>query len=112
MTINNTLPDERTLACTLAPPKYVVLKYDDYMDLADKYGISPEDEEIIGDAVVIRPQDRHAAAGLSAYTLSLHTTIEALENAGVEVPEALLKSRDYFVEQTLIATEVGHKDPD
>lgn len=72
--------------------KYVVLAYDDYYRRGD-YGkaMTP-----LNDCVVIRLQDRFAAAGLHGYASCIQSVIEAAKESGVPLPANLEDVRDYF----------------
>lgn len=81
------------------PDKYIVFKRD---ELFGTIGMTPLiraklDELTLKDAVVIRKQDKVAAAGLAAYANTMITVSEVIEDA--DQAKVLLEIADYFAGQ-------------
>lgn len=97
--------------------KYIVVKVDNVMFSDDNdtgvFGV----DDVLSDAVVIRPQDIFAGSGLSAYANAVQTFLEAIDwhetvidPNGITVDIGPLEDiRDFFFEQANIARMHPHK---
>ncbi len=74
---------------------------------------TPEGDRFVGpllkDCVVIRLQDRFAAAGLHGYASAIQSVIEAAKEADVPLPDNLEDIRDYFFEMAEAAEQHPNK---
>jgi hypothetical protein len=95
------------------PQKYIVFRRADFESAADAQMMRRVPAIELGDAVVLRLQDLHAAGALYAYASSILATHELLTALGFDENETahLIEIADYFSGLADLARQNGKKVP-